>query len=391
MQTLDVLIVGAGPAGLGCATALKQCGVKNFLIAERDEIGAAFDRWPKQMRTITPSFHSNPFNQPDLNAISPRTSPADYLGTEHIPGPKYASYLRALAAHYELPVQTGIDVRSIKKKGKVFEVRTNERPLRARFIIWAAGEFFYPDDGGIQGADLCIHNSQFTDWTELDGDEFAIVGGYESGIDAAVHLAWAGKSVHILSRGEPWGADSPDPSRALSPITRDRLKTALLEAPGSFRFYKNADIAKVERIGNDYVLYDVHNEPFEIPTRPILATGFRGSLRLVEEHFTDEKGKLSFTEEADESPHTPGLFYSGPGLQHRNSLFCFIYKYRARFGIVTRAIASRLGLEWEEPLKAWRDCGFMVEDLDCCTDCQCAVDSEEAADPAPVEDYQLTT
>lgn len=32
---LDVLIVGAGPAGLGCAVALKACGVENLAILDR--------------------------------------------------------------------------------------------------------------------------------------------------------------------------------------------------------------------------------------------------------------------------------------------------------------------------------------------------------------------
>ncbi|WP_449071565.1 hypothetical protein [Prosthecobacter sp.] len=48
-----------------------------------------------------------------------------------------------------------------------------------------------------------------------------------------------------------------------------------------------------------------------------------------------------FTEEADESTRVPGLFYSGPSLQHRGMLFCFIYKFRPRFGIIAREIARR--------------------------------------------------
>ncbi|MFZ4765043.1 MAG: NAD(P)-binding domain-containing protein [Roseimicrobium sp.] len=39
---------------------------------------------------------------------------------------------------------------------------------------------------------------------------------YESGLDAAINLASLGKEVHVLSRGEPWGSDDPDPSRSLS-------------------------------------------------------------------------------------------------------------------------------------------------------------------------------
>jgi thioredoxin reductase len=385
---LDVLIVGAGPAGLGCAVALKACGVENLAILERRGVGSSFESWPAQMRMITPSFHSNPFGQVDLNAITPQTSPADYLGREHPSGVDYARYLRAVADFYRLPVESGVAVISVKKKGREFAVETSEGTRRARFVIWAAGEFFQPHRGDIAGSDHCLHNSEVEDWSDLPGVEHAIIGGFESGIDAAVHLARAGKSVHVFSRGEPWHSDHSDPSRTLTPFTRDRLKAAFLEAPGSIRFYKNADIVEVKDLGDRYVLLDREDVPFEVSTAPILCTGFRGALRGVEEHFHIGSEVPVFTEEADESPVTPGLFYSGPALRHRGTLFCFIYKFRARFGIVAREIAGRLGLECEGPLKLWRERGFLVEDLACCTDCRCAVESESTS--AEAEDYRET-
>jgi putative flavoprotein involved in K+ transport len=371
----DVIIVGAGPAGLGVALPLIECGITRICILESRQVGASFENWPKQMRLITPSFHSNPFRQPDLNAITIDTSPADFIRSEHPTGKDYAAYLRSVVSHYQLPVREGVKVGEITPHGSHFVVETSEGVLTARFVIWAAGEFFYPLDDDFDGAEHCIHNSRISDWKTLEGEEFAVIGGYESGVDAVINLLKLGKTVHLLSRGQPWKEDSPDPSNALSPHTRDRLRITLEEFPDKLHLYADADITQVLQIGEKYVLIDKDNIPFTISTQPILATGFLGSLAQIIHHFELLNGHPVFSEEADESTTTPGLFYCGPLLEHRGAKFCFIYKFRSRFGVVASEIAKRLGGD-PLPLDAYEDNGFLNQDLECCTDCNCAIPSE---------------
>lgn len=382
-----VLIVGAGPAGIGCALALQACGIPAEIM-DASGVGASFEAWPAQMHLLTPSFHCNSFGYADLNALTPDTSPADFLHTQHPDGPAYARYLQALVRHFQIRVIAPARVTEITPlENGGFDVHAMGVTRRFSFVIWAAGEFAHPDTGGIRGADHCLHNSRVKDWNEAArlGKEFAVIGGYESGIDAAIHLMNAGCKVHLLSRGEPWGSDDPDPSVSLSPHTRDRLKAALLHAPGQVHFYKHADIVSVEKTAAGFVIRDRQGNPWTTTAPPVLCTGFRSALEPVRHLWRWQKGQPVFTEETDESPLYPGLFYSGPSLQHRGMPFCFIYKYRARFGIIARAIALRLGLPWEAELHRWKERGFMMEDLSCCTDCQCAVDAEETDNPEVLE------
>jgi putative flavoprotein involved in K+ transport len=265
-------------------------------------------------------------------------------------------------------------------------VETSTGTLTTRFVIWAAGEFFYPLDDDFDGADLCLHNTKISDWTTLEGDEFAVIGGYESGVDAAIHLLKNGKIVHLLSRGQPWKEDSADPSNALSPYTRDRLRATLEDFPGKLHLYADADITQVLEMGGKYVLIDKDNIPFTLSTQPILATGFLGSLTQIIHHFELKNGHPVFSEEADESTTTPGLFYCGPLLEHRGAKFCFIYKFRSRFGVIASEIAKRLGGD-PNPLDAYEDNGFLNNDLDCCTDCTCAIPSEAALPDARARRY----
>ena len=60
----QVIVVGAGAAGIGAAQALKDFGVRDVLILEgSQEIGGSFCEWPAEMRLITPSFNHNAHGQ----------------------------------------------------------------------------------------------------------------------------------------------------------------------------------------------------------------------------------------------------------------------------------------------------------------------------------------
>ncbi|MYF65856.1 MAG: SidA/IucD/PvdA family monooxygenase, partial [Chloroflexi bacterium] len=157
----QVAIVGAGPAGLGCAVALKEFGVDDVIILDRHEVGASFRRWPQEMRFITPSFTANAFGLLDLNAIVPNTSPAYTLDREHPSGVAYAQYLDNIVHHFALQVKSGIDVCGVTVEDDgTFTLTTTDRPVRARHLIWAAGEFQYPDRDPFAGAESCCHSSE---------------------------------------------------------------------------------------------------------------------------------------------------------------------------------------------------------------------------------------
>ena len=273
----EVAIVGAGAAGLGCAVALKEFGVDDTIILDRHEVGASFRRWPQEMRFITPSFTSNAFGLLDLNAIVPGTSPAYTLDREHPSGIDYAMYLDNVVQYYELQVKPGTDVRSVAVEDNgTFTLTTNDRPVRARHVIWAAGEFQYPNRNSIEGAESCCHSSDVRTWQDLEGDRFTVIGGYESAADAAVSLAQLEKSVTVLARDETWNSEHPDPSISLTPFSRERLEWAY--STGSVNLVGDVDITSVRVDGDSWVVQASDGREWASETRPILATGFKGSL-----------------------------------------------------------------------------------------------------------------
>ncbi len=368
----QVAVVGAGAAGLGCAAALKEFGIDDVVILDRHEVGASFRQWPMEMRFITPSFTSNAFGLLDLNAIVPNTSPAYSLDREHPSGIAYAQYLDFVVQHYQLVVAPGVDVRSITAEGDgTFTLTTADRPVRAQHVIWAAGEFQYPERDSFKGAEWCCHTAEVGTWRDLQGDRFTVIGGYESAADATVALAQLQKNVTVLARTATWNSDEPDPSLSLSPYTRERLAWA--NSTGLVDLVEDVDVTSVQEDGEAWVVRASDGREWASETRPILATGFEGSLRHLEGMIEcDESGGPVVTEEADESTLVPGLFIAGPMLQHRGVRFCFIYKFRQRFAIVANAIAERFGLDTADAVAARRSAGLYLDDLSCCAEtCAC--------------------
>jgi putative flavoprotein involved in K+ transport len=373
MEEMDVVIVGAGAAGVGLGVVLRDLGVEHFCLLDRHEVGASFLRWPAETRLLTPSFPGQGFGAMDLNAVALMTSPGFTVEREHLSGADFARYLRGVADHWRLPVQAGVDVHDVEAlEGGGFVLRTSRGSLRSRFVVWATGEFQYPDDDPFPGAECCVHTGRigsYAGYAEGSGSEVVVIGGYESGIDAAVHLAAAGKQVRVLDPGSPWERRFGDPSVSLSPFTRERLRTAL--ETGRIELVGGAEVERVQQTPDGYAVCCGDDRIWLTQKPPVLATGFHGSLRLISDCFEWRENGSVVLSESDESTRTPGLFVAGPLVQHEEAIFCFIYKFRQRFAVVASALAARLGVD-TAPLERYRQEGMFLDDLSCCgTDCVC--------------------
>lgn len=369
-KSYDAVVVGAGPAGVGTSVMLQQLGVSTLLL-DRHEVGASFARWPKEMRLITPSFPTNSVGMLDLNSIALGTSPGYSFRKEHLSGLEYATYLQSVAAHYRLKTRLGINVHAVLEDvDGGFHVETDAGTYHASQLVWAGGEFQYPRRAPFPGAELARHNATVTSWSELEGDDFIIVGGYESGIDSAVNLVRLGKRVRLLDRTFQTGENvSSDPSSALSPYTFARLAAA--QASRRLELIEGADVVRIERTAKLYTLHDRNGNTWRSRTQPILATGFEGSLRLLHDLFEWRSDGQPHLNDHDESTATAGLFVAGPAVRHAGHVFCFIYKFRQRFAVVAARIAARLGID-ASPLEEYRKWGMYLDDLSCCgQECVC--------------------
>ncbi len=339
-------------------------------LLERERVGASFLRWPRETRFITPSFTTNGFGMPDMNAVTPDSSPALGIRSSHLSGEDYARYLTDVASALELPVRTGVQVLALVRSDDGFEVATSDGPLQARFVVWAGGELSRPRAPEFPGGELCVHTSRIQAYAQIEAQEPIVIGGFESGLDAAIHLARLGKRVRVLDPTAWWETQATDPSLSVSPYTMERLVT--YAARQRIELLGGVAAHAVERAGpGSFLVHATHGSSLRTDGAPILANGFAGSVAQLSGLFALDAAGVPAVSEVDESTLTPGLFRVGPQLRHRRHKFCFIYKFRQRFAVVAAELAQRLGLS-VDPLQEYADASMWLDDLSCCDrECLC--------------------
>ena len=112
MTEVEVVIVGAGQAGLAVSHELAGRGVVHVVL-ERDRIGAAWaDRWDS-FCLVTPNWSVQlpgyPYDGDDADGFMPRDD--------------IVAYLERYAASFNAPVRAGFEVNAVSKSGDRFVVQ----------------------------------------------------------------------------------------------------------------------------------------------------------------------------------------------------------------------------------------------------------------------------
>ena len=189
---LDLVVVGAGPAGLACSLEAKRLGLRFVTLDQEAQPGGTVAKYPRKKLVV-----SEPVELPlhgRLGGLGARTT----FEKEEL-----VELWQAIARQHELPIQCGEVFQGIERASGWFLVRTQTGALAAKNVCLALGRRGTPRQLGVPGEDLPKVAYALLDARAHEGRRILIVGGGDSAVEAALGLAeQPGNQVTLSYRRE---------------------------------------------------------------------------------------------------------------------------------------------------------------------------------------------
>jgi len=178
---LDVLVIGAGQAGLAMGWHLARRGLRFRIVDAGSEVGQTWRRRWDSLKLFTAAQYDG---LPGMPFPAPHDT---YPGKDDV-----ADFLQAYAAKFELPVVLNARVTCLQRK-TLYELDTEQGPMSARNVVVATGPFqtpFMPPlarelDAGVAQ----LHSMEYRRPGGIPRGRVLVVGAANTGCQIALELS----------------------------------------------------------------------------------------------------------------------------------------------------------------------------------------------------------
>lgn len=194
----DVVVIGAGQAGLSMSWYLTHSGI-DHVVLERDSIGHDWrDRRWDNFTLVTPNW------QCDLPGFPyDRGDPHGFMTRDQV-----YQFVKDYAASFEPPVREGVTVTNlVQSPDGGFDITTSAGQLHADQVIVATGGYQRPKlprmADRLSPSLFQLHSADYRGAHQLPDGEVLIVGSGQSGAQIAEDLHLEGRKVHLVTGTAP--------------------------------------------------------------------------------------------------------------------------------------------------------------------------------------------
>jgi putative YpdA family bacillithiol system oxidoreductase len=180
---LDMVIVGAGPAGLTAALACEEARL-SYTVLEQDSVGGTIFHYPRRKLVLTA-----PVEIPLHGMLK-----ASEMSKEQL-----LEFWGGVIAKHGLKIQSGVKVDGLERTADAFAVKAGEQRWSSGAVVLAQGRRGSPRKLGVPGEELPKVVYRLLDAEAYIGQKLLIVGGGDSAIEAAVGLSRQKGNVVTLS------------------------------------------------------------------------------------------------------------------------------------------------------------------------------------------------
>ena len=278
MGQLDLIIIGAGPAGLSAAEIAARAGL-NYLVIEKGTIANTIRQYPLG-RTMFSTPNEVEMYEGALKPVRDKPSREELL----------SHYVHFVLDH-DLHINTGERVDSVT--GNVesgFIVRTDCNEYQARRVLFAIGAMDNPRHLNVPGEDLPKVHHRFVEPYPYVRKEALVVGGGNSAAEAALYLAEEGARTTMAIWREDW--ENRDPKAgAMKHWVRTPLEAQIEIGHLKVVLYKQIDEIRQHEV----VLTTEEGESLTLPNDVVFVlTGSDADLTLLKKlGVKTEAGKLT--------------------------------------------------------------------------------------------------
>jgi thioredoxin reductase (NADPH) len=247
----DLVIVGAGPAGISAALRAAENNLKYLVIERDEEIGGTVAKYPRQKLVMT-----TPVEFPTYGKFKKmELSKEDLIDFWH-----------KVMQRVDFKARTGEKVEEIHKgEDGIFTVVTSKDQHRGRVVILALGKSGSPRKLGVKGEDLPKVMYRLIEADHYVNKKILVVGGGDSAIEAAMGLGQqVGNKVMLSYRKDSFSRLKERNSQRIQEcIRKGTVKVVFNSMPVEFNqgsVMLEVD-GKVEEVPNDFVWIFAGGEP----------------------------------------------------------------------------------------------------------------------------------